>query len=178
MIVDEAETQSITTADVEIPENINFDECCLFGDKTVHGCGPTAKREPCRLIKSMLYIFFYEIDHYGWPRKCVTFSYLTELDIRSYLKRNNIISKKTDDDIIMNEKNLIVNRLTRKSILVGDNMKICPKHRSSFGIDWFSRTTTCHHPEHASGHSAVMKDCRRVKLSTCLKIEDFPIGGR
>ncbi|CAF1620938.1 unnamed protein product [Adineta ricciae] len=45
MIVDEVETQSITTADVEIPENINFNECCRFGDKTVHGCRPTAKHD-------------------------------------------------------------------------------------------------------------------------------------
>ena len=108
----------------------------------------------------------------------VTFAYLSELDIRSYLEQSKVISKKEDDNIVVNEKNLIANRLIRKSILAENNMKICPKHRSSFGIDWFSRNATCHHPEHDSGHSSAMKDSRRVKLTTCLKIEGFPIGGR
>ena len=177
MTTDEVETQS-TTVNMEIPANINYDECCLFGDKTVHTCGQNAKRECYRLVNSMLYMFCYQIDHYDWSRECVTFAYLSELDIRSYLKQNKVISKKEDDNIVVNEKNLIANRLIRKSILVEDNMKICPKHRSSFGIDWFSRNTMCHHPEHDSGHNSAMKDCRRVKLTTCLKIEGFPIGGR
>lgn len=123
-------------------------------------------------------VSFYKIDHYGWSQGCVTFRYLSELDIRSHLKQNGIISKKEDDSIIMTEKNLIANRLLRKNILADDNMKICPKHRSSFGIDWFNKKTTCHHPEHDAGQSSSVKDCRRVNLSTCLKIEGFPVGGR
>ena len=177
MTTDEVETQS-TTVNMEIPANINYDECCLFVDKTVNTCGQNAKRVCYGLMNSMLYMFCYQTDHYDWSRDCVTFAYFSELDIRSYLKQNKVISKNEDDNIVVNEKSLIANRSIRKSILVEDNMKICLKHRSSFGIDWFSRNTTCHHPEHDSGHSSVMKDCRRVKLTTCLKIEGFPIGDR
>ena len=61
---------------------------------------------------------------------------LSGSDIRSYLKRNNVIRNKEEDDFIMNEKNLIANRLRSKNVLVDDSMFICPKHRSSFGIDW------------------------------------------
>ena len=177
MTTDEVETQS-TTVNMEIPANINYDECCLFGDKTVNTCGQDAKRECYGLMNSMLYMFCYQIHHYDWSRECVTFAYLSELDIRSYLKQNKVISKKEDDNIVVNEKNLIANGLIQKSILVEDNMKISPKHRNPFGIDWFSRNTTCHHLEHDSGHSSAMKDCRRVKLTTCLKIEGFPTGGK
>jgi hypothetical protein len=123
-------------------------------------------------------IFSYQIDHYGWSQGCVTFAYLSELDIRSYLKQNGIISKKEDDNIVMNEKNLIANRLFLKNILVNDIMRICPKHRSSFGIDWFHKKTTCHHPDHNSSNRSALKDCRPVNLTTCLKVEGFPIGGR
>ena len=33
------------------------------------------------------------------------------IDIRLHLKRNNVIRNKEEDDLIMNEKNLITNRL-------------------------------------------------------------------
>ena len=123
-------------------------------------------------------LFSYQIDHYGWSKECVTFAHLSEFDIRPYLKQSGIISKKEDDNIVMNEKNLVANRLLRKNILVDDSMRICPKHRASFGIDWFNKRTTCHHPEHNTSNRSALKDCRRANLATCLKIEGFPIGGR
>ena len=36
----------------------------------------------------------------------VAFAYLSELDIRWYLKQNKVISKKEDDKIVVNEKQL------------------------------------------------------------------------
>ena len=91
---------------------------------------------------------------------------------------NRIIAKKDDDNIIINEKNLIANRLVRKNIFADDTMSICPKHRGTFGIDWVDRKKTCHHPDHDSKNSFSVSDCRLVKLDTCSKIEGFPVGGR
>jgi hypothetical protein len=170
--------QSDIRENVAFTKPISYDKCCFFGYNTVYDCGPTSHREFYRSLNLGVHIFFQYADHYGWSQGCVTFASLAELDIRSYLKNNQIISKKDDDKIIMNEKNLLANRLLRKNILVEDSMHICPKHRSSFGIDWFNKKTTCHHPDHNSSSSASMNDCRLAKLTTCLKIEGFPIGGR
>ena len=103
---------------------------------------------------------------------------LRERDIRWYLKRAHVIRKKEEDDSIMNEKNLIANRLRSKNILIDDSMFICPKHRSSFGVDWYSARSKCHHPEHDSTQPSNAADCRPATLTHCLKIEGFPIGGR
>ena len=92
MTTDEVETQS-TTVNMETPANINYDECCLFGDKTVHTCGQNAKRECYRLMNSMLYTFCYQVDHHDWSRECATFAYLSKLNIRSYLKQNSHFQK-------------------------------------------------------------------------------------
>lgn len=78
----------------------------------------------------------------------------------------------------MNEKNLIANRLLLKNILIDDSMSICPKHRSSFGVDWHDVKTTCHHPDHDPQHRPKAFDCRRANLVMCSKIENFPVGGR
>lgn len=118
------------------------------------------------------------LDHYGWSSKCVTFATLSQHDIRPCLKRNRIITKVEDDDIIMNERNLIANRLLRENIFIDDTMSICPKHRSAFGVDWIDRKNRCYHPDHDSNASVSTADCRLVKLSTCFKIEGFPVGGR
>ena len=67
MTTDEIETQS-TTVNMEIPANIDYDECCFFGDETVNTCGQNAKRECYGLMNSMLYMFCYQIDHYDWSR--------------------------------------------------------------------------------------------------------------
>lgn len=117
-------------------------------------------------------------DHFGWEAECVPFSTLIQNDIRSYLKRNRIISNEDEDEIIVNEKNLIANRLSLKNILITDSMHICPKHRSSFGIDWHSVKSSCHHPNHDANHRCSTSDCRRATLTTCLQIEGFPVGGR
>lgn len=50
MITDEVETEPNTTTNPTIVENINYNECCLFGDETVNECGPTASRESYRLM--------------------------------------------------------------------------------------------------------------------------------
>lgn len=98
--------------------------------------------------------------------------------MRSYLKRTNVISKKDEDEVIVNETNLIANRLHSKNIFIDGSMFICPKHRSSFGIDWHSVKSTCHHPDHDANNRSSASDCRRATLATCLKIEGFPAGGR
>ena len=122
-------------------------------------------------------VFYCRLDHYGWSSQCVTFATLSEYDIKSYLKCNRIIAKEKDDNIIINEKNLIANRLMRKNILVNDAMLICPKHRSSFGIDWIDRKSTCYHPDHDPNSNVSIADCRRANLNTCLRVEGFPIDG-
>ena len=124
------------------------------------------------------YIFYCSLDHYDWSSECVTFATLSEYDIRSYLKCNRIIAKEKDDNIIINETNLIANRLMRKNILVNDAMLICPKHRSSFEIDWIDRKSTCYHPDHDPNSNVSITDCRRANLNTLLRAEGFPIGGR
>ena len=80
--------------------------------------------------------------------------------------------------IIVNEKNLIANRLIGKNILVDNTMSICAKHRSSFGIDWCDVVSRCSHPDHDPKHRPSTSDCRRAKLDICSRIEGFPIGGR
>ena len=45
MITDEVETEYNTTTNTTIAENINYNECCLFGNETVNKCGPTTCRE-------------------------------------------------------------------------------------------------------------------------------------
>lgn len=118
------------------------------------------------------------IDYSDWPSTCVSFSTLRDVDIRSYLKRKNVISKKEEDDVIVNEKNLIANRLRSLNIFIDDSMSICPKHRSSYGINWRDTTSVCHHPDHDPKHRPSARDCRRANLATCSKIEGFPVGGR
>ena len=78
----------------------------------------------------------------------------------------------------MNEKKLIANRLRSKNVLVDDSMFICPKQRSSFGIDWDCVKSKCPHLDHEPGLHSSASDCRQTTLATCLKIEEFPVGGR
>ena len=118
------------------------------------------------------------IDYPDWPFTCVKFSTLRDIDIRSYLKRKNVISKKEDDDFIINERNLIANRLKSKNILIDDSMSICPKHRSSYGVDWCDMKSTYHHPDHDTKRNSSASDCRRANINICSKIEGFPVGGR
>jgi hypothetical protein len=118
------------------------------------------------------------IGYNDLPSLCISFATLKSIDIRAYLKRKGVISKEEDDNFIMNERNLIANRLHAKDILVDDSMLICPKHRSSFGIDWCDSKPTCHHPDHESRQSFSTSDCRRASIDMCSKIEGFPVGGR
>ena len=97
------------------------------------------------MIEWISICFLLLLDHYGWSSDCVTFATLTEYDIKSYLKYNQVISKEKDDSIIINEKHLIANRLMRKNILVNNAMSICLKRRRCFGIDWVDRKSTCYH---------------------------------
>ena len=68
------------------------------------------------------------IGCYDWPEECISFANLAERDIRPYLKHLRVTAAVEEDNIIINEKNLIANRLLRKNILVDDSMWICPKH--------------------------------------------------
>ena len=117
------------------------------------------------------------IDYPDWPFTFVKFSTLRDIDIRSYLKRKKVISKK-EDDFIINERNLIANRLKSKDILIDDSMSICPRYRSSHGVDWCDMKSTCHHPNHDTKRNSSSHDCRRVNINICSKIEGFPVGGR
>ncbi|CAF4286381.1 unnamed protein product [Rotaria socialis] len=120
-----------------------------------------------------------QLQHYsGWSCTCVTFSALKDIDIRPYLKSKNVISKKEEDDFIVNEKNLIANRIRYLDIFIDDSMSICPKHRSSYGIDWHASKSTCHHPDHNSKHCPSVRDCRHANITTCSKIEGFAVGGK
>ena len=101
-----------------------------------------------RFFYFMLIYIFLLVDYPDWPFTCVKFSALRDIDIRSYLKRKKVISKKEADDFIVNERNLIANRLKSKDMFVDDSMSICPKHRSSYGIDWCDVKFICNHPDH------------------------------
>jgi hypothetical protein len=123
-----------------------------------------------------MYIYFLT-DHRTWSSACISFSSLEDIDIRSYLKRLKVISNINKDDLMMNEKNLIASRLRPKNIFIDDSMFICPKHRSSHGIDWHDCESKCHHPNHDPKHHPSSRDCRRANLTICSEIEGFPVGG-
>ena len=140
-------------------------------------CGPTSRRKKLLMLKISKSISVY-LDCYDWPFECINFGALAQRDIRPYLKQLRIISKIEDDDIIVNEKNLIANRLLQANVLVDDSMSICPRHRSIYGIHWYDVGSLCSHPDHVSKRRSCVSDCRRAKLSMCSRIEGFPIGGR
>ena len=103
---------------------------------------------------------------------------LSERDVRLHLERINVIRKEEEDDIIMNEKNLIANRLHSKNILINNSMFIYPKHCNSFCVDWYCAKARCHHPDHDPSHRSYAPDCHQAAVPTCLKIEGFPVGGK
>ena len=45
MVTDELEIESNTTTNSTIAQNINYEECCIFGNETVHQYGPTTHCE-------------------------------------------------------------------------------------------------------------------------------------
>ena len=92
---------------------------------------------------------------------------LSERYVRSYLKRINVIRKEEEDDVIMTEKNLIANRLHSKNILINVSMFICPKHRSSFGVNWYYAKARCHHSDHDPSHRSYAPDCYQAAFVTC-----------
>ncbi len=106
------------------------------------------------------------------------FDLLKGIDIRPYLIRKKIISKAEEDDFIINERNLIANRLRSQNVLIDDSMAICPKHRSSYGIDCYDSKSKCHHFDHDSRQHSSGRDFRRANIISCSKIEGFPVGGR
>ncbi|CAF4389073.1 unnamed protein product [Rotaria sp. Silwood2] len=116
--------------------------------------------------------------YFQWKPRCLTFQNLAQSDIREHLKRLGVVKNIAEDNIIVNERNLIVHRLLGKNVLVDDAMSICPKHRSSFGVDWCDVVSKCNHPDHDPKHRPSASDCRRASLALCSKIEGFQIGGR
>ncbi len=117
-------------------------------------------------------------DYPNWSPICIRFSLLKDIDIRPYLIRKKVISKTEEDDFIVNERNLIANRLLSLNVLIDDSMAICPKHRSSYGIDWYDSKSKCHHPDHDSRQHSSGRDLRPANIISCSKIEGFPVGGR
>jgi hypothetical protein len=143
----------------------------------VHDCGPSSHGELYRSLKLHLYCFLH-IAHNDWHFDILKFRTLSTYDRRQYLLRKRLIDKNEAESIVFNEKDLIANRLALKNIIVNDDMGICPKHRSSNGVDWSMKHTTCNHPDHKPNDKVSSRDCRQAKFSTCAKIEGFPIGGK
>jgi hypothetical protein len=54
------------------------------------------------------------IDYSDWTPQCITFVDLAQRDVRPYLKLISVIKKTEEDTTIINEKNLIANRLLLK----------------------------------------------------------------
>ena len=54
------------------------------------------------------------IDYADWTPQCITFADLAQRDARPYLKLISVIKKTEEDTAIINEKNLIANRLLLK----------------------------------------------------------------
>jgi len=118
------------------------------------------------------------LDYFDWTNECISFRQFAQRDVLDHLKRLGVIGKKEEDTTIRNEKNLIANRLRLRNIQVDDSMSICPKHRSSFVVDWYDSKSTCHHPDHDPKHRPKATDCRRATLVLSSKIPVFPVGGR
>ncbi|CAF1471929.1 unnamed protein product [Adineta ricciae] len=137
-----------------------YDSCCMQDCPKVSECGPTSHYCP------------------DWSPFCVSFASLATRDMQSYLKRKKVICKIAEDDVIINEKNLVANRLCLENILIDDSMYICPKHRSSYGINRYISGTKCHHPDHDAKRPASKSDLRTAKIDICLRVEGFPIGGK
>ncbi|CAF4276505.1 unnamed protein product [Rotaria magnacalcarata] len=159
MDLDDTEESAISLPDPALP-SVDYKNCCLWGDPRVSECGPSAQR------------------YFQWKSQCYKFETLVNIDIRKYLKHLGVVKKSMDDNTIVNERNLIANRLLGKNILVDNSMSICQKHRSSFGIDWRDVVSTCNHPDHDPKSRTSTSDCRRANLEICSRIEGFPIGGR
>ncbi|CAF4225837.1 unnamed protein product [Rotaria magnacalcarata] len=90
---DEMATENVqivpnTTNNVRMAANISYNECCLSGDATIHECGPTTRH------------------HYGWSQGCVTFAYLSELDIRSVASQHT-----TESEFVINDQRARMNRI-------------------------------------------------------------------
>jgi hypothetical protein len=156
----------------------SYDKCCMRGYKlsNLAACGPTSHSK-LSFSSRLIYICML-IDYPTWSPLCVSFASLGDIDIRSYLKRKNVISKIEEDDLIVNEKNLIANRLRFNNIFIDDSMYICPKHRSSYGIDWCVAKGKCYHPDHDPKRHPSKGDLRPAKIALWSKIEGFPVGGK
>lgn len=118
------------------------------------------------------------LERPGFSNGCVSFAELRENPVTDHLRSLGVLKKSEGDPSALSERDLIANRLKLRNIAVDDAMSICPKHRSSFGVDWFSSTSVCHHPNHNPRQRPKGSDCRRATLRLCNKIDRFPIGGR
>ncbi|CAF4937817.1 unnamed protein product [Rotaria sp. Silwood1] len=137
---------------------IDYNVCCLSPAGSLNDCGPrTARRD--------------------WPVGCVSFEYLNNISAEEYLIRKGIMLEQQRPYLKLNEKDLIANRLQLKNIPVHNNIRICPKHRNTFGIGWCDRDNVCHHPGHDVQQHLRPSDCRRANIIMCSKIDRFPIEG-
>ncbi|CAF0935170.1 unnamed protein product [Didymodactylos carnosus] len=102
--------------------------------------------------------------------------FLHSLDQSHFLSLECAVKHVDDDDKIMNEINLITNRLERLNIIADDTTSICPKHRSSLGIGWF-QSKQCYHPDHDPKSPAHSADCRPASLDVSSRIQGFPVSG-
>ncbi|CAF0899738.1 unnamed protein product [Didymodactylos carnosus] len=146
-----------SSSQVSLPPTIHYKRCCLW-ESTTEACGPGEK-----------------IRH-GWNKDCISVEELEKNDVTGYMSWTGVVKKPEDDDVIMNEKNLILNRLSKYNLLIDNSMEICPKHRNTYGVGWNDQTT-CHHPRHDPKKFAEKSNCRRANLALCCNIEGFPVGG-
>ena len=84
---------------------------------------------------SNILLINFHLGYFQWSSGYYKIENLINSDIRQYLKPIGAIKKLDEDMTIVNEKNLITNRLIGKNILVDNTMSICAKHQSSVGID-------------------------------------------
>ena len=85
---------------------LNYDECCLWGNPNVTICRSTSHSKQSLLLVSTSLCLL--TDYPDWPPTCISFSKLGDIDIRSYLKRKQVISKIEEDKLIVNERILLL----------------------------------------------------------------------
>ncbi|CAF1530820.1 unnamed protein product, partial [Didymodactylos carnosus] len=107
-----------------------YDKCCLFD--TFHNCGPTSQSQQRKKL--------------DWPDDCIDFGTLSTTDVTRYLLSLGMISQ-SPNQMIMSEKQLIMNRIAPYVSITRNSFVICPLHRYTYGVYW-KKDERCGHPNH------------------------------
>ncbi|CAF1495880.1 unnamed protein product [Rotaria sp. Silwood1] len=146
-------------SEMEIEYN-GYEACCLFD--TFHNCGPTSQTQQRKNL--------------GWSESLVDFGTLSRIDVTPYLISLGMIQK-SEDRMIMSEKQLIMNRIAPYTSANRDSSVICLLHRYTYGIHW-KENKERGHPDHPPNRRVPKSDGRRVKLEVAKKIFGFIYGSR